>query len=217
MRELCRLCNRPGAYCFCELAAPFASDARFALIVHPDEAQSTIGTAWILRRSISNLIWLRSRGKDLDQNPRFHDLLASTETTPLLLFPGPTALNLSHTPEPLWRNLAPKKPLFFVIDGTWTQAKQMLRKSEILRALPRVSFETTRLSEYHFKKQPRPHCLSCVEGVHRVIELLAERGWASAPGLREHDRMIEIFRRMVGYQVNRQSHQVRRIESRRMG
>ena len=112
-------------------------------------------------------------------------------------------MNLNHVTREEWRGVVPhsRAPLFVVLDGTWTQAHAMLRKSALLRSLPRVSFETHRLSEYGFKTQPHPNCLSTVEGVHRIIEVLAERGWGALPPLREHDRLIDIFRGMVRFQL----------------
>lgn len=182
------------------MTRPFEASADFALIVHPDEASSTVGTAWILRRSIQNLEWIRSDGDNLDQDPNF---LALIERSPLLLFPGPQALNLCQADEHQWQALVPRprRPLFIIIDGSWNQAKMILRKSAMLQALPRVSFDVDRVSEYRFKRQPHPACLSCVEGAHRVIEVLASRGWGTLPPLREHDQMIEIFRSMIAFQI----------------
>lgn len=206
MRDFCWICHRPRVACFCELTLPFNSFADFALIVHPYEVRSTVGTAWILRRSISNMKWFRSKGMDLDSDSDFLDLLNASETVPFLLFPGAKVINLNHASTEEWRGLVPssKRPLFFVVDGTWTQAHAMLRKSKCLRSLPRVSFETERLSEYGFKIQPHPSCLSSVEGVHRVIEVLASRGWGRLPDLREHDQMIKIFKNMVKFQMNQE-------------
>ncbi|OFZ82621.1 MAG: hypothetical protein A2583_07950 [Bdellovibrionales bacterium RIFOXYD1_FULL_53_11] len=203
MRKFCWTCHRPAAACFCGQVLEFESSAGFALIVHPHEVRSTVGTAWIMRRSISNIKWFRSKGIGLDEDPEFLSLLGAPDAVPLLLFPGPQAFNLSHGRTEEWQSLVPagRRPLFFVVDGTWTEARAMLRKSRLLSALPRVSFETPRLSEYGFKKQPHPGCLSSVEGVHLVIELLAQRGWGTLPALREHDRMIGIFRNMVRHQL----------------
>ncbi|MGZ3711578.1 MAG: tRNA-uridine aminocarboxypropyltransferase [Bdellovibrionota bacterium] len=206
MREFCWSCHRPIATCFCAITRPFASSAEFALVVHPDEVKSTVGTAWILRRSISNSKWFRSKGNGLDTDLGFLECLSAPNIVPLLLFPGPQAFSLSHDSTAAWRNLvsASKRPLFIVIDGTWTQAHAMLRKSKLLQSLPRISFQTVRASEYGFKIQPHPNCLSSVEGVHHVIELLAARGWGSLPADREHDQMIEIFRNMAKFQAKQE-------------
>jgi DTW domain-containing protein YfiP len=188
------------------MVRPFESFTDFAIIVHPHEVKSTVGTAWILRRSISNIKWFRSNGIGLDTDSSFLKILNTPGRVPLLLFPGPKAFNLSLDSEEAWRSLvsSPKRPLFVVMDGTWNQAHGMLRQSTLLRSLPRVSFKTTQVSAYEFKKQPHPTCLSSVEGVHRVIEVLASRGWGRLPDLREHDQMIEIFKSMVKFQIKQE-------------
>jgi len=173
------------------------------LLVHPREVRSTVGTAWILRRSISNLKWVRSNGLGIDDNQPFQELIGSPEHSPLLLFPGENAFNLNQGSLEEWAQLVPqgKRPLFVVIDGTWTEAKVMLQRSHVLKSLPRVSFDVSKESEYGFKRQPHPSCLSSVEGVHRVIELLANRGMGALPSEREHDQMLQIFKRMVRVQL----------------
>lgn len=188
MRPFCWTCHRPELACFCANTLPFTAEVEFALIVHPLEVSSTVGTAWILRRSISNLHWFRSDGSDLDENPRFVELL--NDRSPYVLYPGETSLNLDDEQRKL-----EERPLIIVIDGTWSQAKSMLNRSTKLRNLPRISFVPRTTSDYRFKRQPRPECLSSVEGVHRVIEIL------SPPASRAHDRMIEIFQSMVTFQL----------------
>ena len=185
------------------LVHPFVSPVDFALIVHPHEVRSTVGTAWILRRSISNLHWFRSKGPDLDTQNRFLQLVQMPGLTPFLLFPGPQSANLSEDPDPPWKGpiTFQNRPLFIILDGTWLQARSMLRKSKVLQSLRRVSFKTRQPSEYQFKKQPHPLCLSSVEGAHRVIEIVSNRGWASPPPHRAHDQMIEIFRKLVRSQI----------------
>src|SRR5476649_320676 len=107
MREFCWSCHRPLVTCFCALARPFASFAEFALIVHPYEAKSTVGTAWILRRSIANIRWFRSKGIGLDVDPHFLETLGAPDTVPLLLFPGPHSFNLSRASTQDWSALIP--------------------------------------------------------------------------------------------------------------
>lgn len=193
--------------CFCKLVSPFICSTEFVLIVHPHEAKSTVGTAWILRRSISNIRWIRSNGIEIDSDPKFLEIFDTTDKVPLLLFPGAKSFNLNQASDSDWETMVPtaKRPLFVVIDGSWAHARAMLRRSKLLNSLQRVTFTVERTSEYGFKSQPNPACLSSVEGVHRVIEILAARSWAALPSLRDHDKMIEIFREMVKFQINQTS------------
>lgn len=64
-----------------------------------------------------------------------------------------------------------------VIDGTWIQARAMLKRNKKLSALPRVSSDTAHRSEYRCKAQLHPNYLSTVEGVRRKIEALADCRW----------------------------------------
>jgi DTW domain-containing protein YfiP len=205
MRAFCWSCHRPSQVCFCHLVRPFETSVDFALIVHPNKVNSTVGTAWILRRSISNLTWIRSNGDELDQHEGFQRLLKSETIAPILLFPGATSLHLNSVAKQEWQSVVKptQRPVFIIIDGSWSEARGILRKSALLQSLPKVSFEATQPSEYGFKRQPHPACLSCVEGVHRVLEIMARRGWASTPAGREHDQMIQIFRSMIEFQTNK--------------
>lgn len=140
---------------------------------------------------------------DLDSDPRFISLLNQPGRTPLVLFPGADALHLNRASESEWQDYTANglRPLFIVIDGTWSQASAMLKRSALLRALPRVSFDPGKLSDYEFKRQPTPACLSSVEGVHRVITLLVSRGWTTSSPKGAQDQMIQIFKNMVRFQV----------------
>lgn len=205
-RPFCWDCHRPTAACFCAMAVPFESPTEFAIIVHPDEAASTVGTAWILRRSMKNLFWIRSSGWDLDTDLNFLARIHRPDTIPFLMYPSPKSLNIDLCTKEEWVAKVPVglRPLFIVVDGTWTQASAILRRSPLLMSLPRVTFQDGTPSEYGFKIQPHPSCLSCVEGVHRVIDKMSARGWASLPPNREHDRMLDIFRHMVRFQLDQE-------------
>ena len=139
--------------------------------------------------------------------------------TPLLLFPGPDAITLedSRALEHLQsrserlrcvlksdenesetdgnfgatstRINPSRKFLLILIDGTWTQAGSMVRKSSPLlleRCLPIqfLSTEKTQQSLYHsMRKQPDAHCLSTLEACARTLPLLEK---LAAESSKEH-------------------------------
>ena len=84
----------------------------------------------------------------------------------------------------------PEKFLLILIDGTWTQAGSMVRKSSPLlleRCLPIqfLSTEKSQQSLYHsMRKQPDAHCLSTLEACARTIPLLEQ---LAAKSLKEHE------------------------------
>ena len=122
---------------------------------------------------------------------------------PLLLFPGPDATTLEDPSAfkqlesrskklrqssdsddgredreniGLGSSSTPSKFLLILIDGTWTQASSMARKSSPLlleRCLPIQFLGTDQQSLYHsMRKQPNAHCLSTLEACAKVLPML---------------------------------------------
>jgi DTW domain-containing protein YfiP len=81
----------------------------------------------------------------------------------------------------------------FVIDGTWACAKTMVSRSRNLMSLPQICFTPARTSEYQFRRQPHALCLSTIEAVHQILEILEPEVDPSP--------LIELFRNMVKKQV----------------
>jgi DTW domain-containing protein YfiP len=125
----------------------------------------------------------------------------------MVLFPGSDSLNLSAaSTEELTEKLPIGKRLaIFVIDGTWTSAKQMIRTSQKLSTLPKLSFEVQTQSTYEFRKQPQEFCLSTVEAVSVLIENLKAKGLCSPKPTDAHRQMLRGFAALVESQVNRET------------
>ncbi len=77
------------------------------------------------------------------------DLVAHPDYQPMVVFPasyaGPERQVLSAPP-------SGKPPLFIMLDGTWTEARKMFRKSPYLDALPIISVDLSRISAYHLRE-----------------------------------------------------------------
>lgn len=116
----------------------------------------------------------------------------------LLLFPSDTARNLSTMTAAERRRLAPpgKQLVVLVPDGTWRTAKRIRRLSQNLWKLPNVCFTPTRESAFNgVRTQPAAHCLSTIEAIHQVIELLGGGGTA-------HHNLLDVFGWMVQQQLD---------------
>jgi DTW domain-containing protein YfiP len=131
-----------------------------------------------------------------DENPRFLALLNDSDYESFVLYPGMETIKL-ETNE--LKMKLKKKSQFFVIDGTWPCAKKMMKLTSKLHDLPRVSFETTRTSEFLVKHQPLPGCLSTVESIHQVILDLNRMGIEETGDA--HQNLMDVFRYTVGQQM----------------
>jgi DTW domain-containing protein YfiP len=166
--------------------------------MHPKEARKQkSGTG-----RLCHLVLKNSRlhvGVDFTNDSEVRRLIEDPEYTSVLLFPSPQAVNLSLEG---YRSLtgAHGKLQIFVVDGTWSLAGKILRLSENLIALPVVSFTPRQPSNFQFKKQPRPECLSTIESIHLLLELAQEQGIEVADG--NIAQLPEILARLVQIQLH---------------
>ncbi len=200
-RAFCWNCRQPEAACYCASVRAFDPEIEFVILIHKIEARRRIATG-----RMSHLLLKGSHlieGSDFNHHPLVNDLIARPDARAVVLYPGPTALNLSRTSVEDLRRLTLTQPgeeksrlIVFVIDGTWATARRTMRLSENLARLPRVCFDPVRKSAFQVRKQPADHCVSTLEAIHHTIELLGEsQGFKTAR--REHDHMLEIFSMMV--------------------
>jgi DTW domain-containing protein YfiP len=122
----------------------------------------------------------------------------------VVLYPGSDSLNLTEASDKCLLQAFPqdgKKLGILLIDGTWSSAKRMIRTSVLLSSLPKISFSVNFLSQFRFKKQPRPNCLSTVEATTHLIESLALRGLCSVDPPGAHWKMLHVFDALVETQL----------------
>lgn len=194
--NLCLRCRRRLRTCVCEYIRPFLTNSRFIILMHPMEfKKEKVGTG-----RFSHLILENSKifvDVGFDQNHDFIKVLQDPEYNSFVLYPGEETVNLSAELVPA--ELTQKKNQFIVIDGTWPCAKKMMKLSKCLHHLPRVSFNTQRISEFKVKHQPLPGCLSTVESIHQVILDLNRFQLENTQNA--ENNLIEVFRKTVEQQI----------------
>jgi DTW domain-containing protein YfiP len=118
-------------------------------------------------------------------------LLKDPRYYPMVLYPGENSHNISEGS----LDIGDKRPLIFVIDGTWPCAKTMMRESPILHHLPRISFNSDTLSRFAVKLQPDSRCLSTIESIHKLLDGL--NAWKHEDLKGRHDILIQALDRLV--------------------
>jgi DTW domain-containing protein YfiP len=196
-RTICRTCAQPGFSCYCEFILSFDPKIEFIILIHPIEVRRRVATG-----RMSHLLLQGSRlisGHDFSNHPEINQTLQNPSKNCFILWPGTSSLNLA---DPAHQNIfqTPKHPVVFVIDGTWATARKMLRLSQNLHPVPRISFPLTTPSNFRVRKQPKPHCLSTIEAIHQVLEFSKAPGGFSS-GERNHDRLLSVFDKMVERQL----------------
>ena len=127
-RPTCARCTRPLAVCFCAHLHLLPTRTRVLLLQHTRERRMAIGTARMAHLSLPNST-LRV-GTDFSADPVVAAALAQPQP-PYVLFPGPQARDVATLPR--------DRPLtLIVVDGTWWQARKLLKLNPAVAALPRV-------------------------------------------------------------------------------
>lgn len=153
------------------------------LLQHPRERDVPIGTA-----RLAHLCLPGSElhvGVDFDDDRQVRAALAGGDGRPAyLLFPGPEALDL--------RAARPEGPItLVVVDGTWWQARKLLKRNAALRALPQLRFTPSAPSNYRIRREPADHCVATVEALALALGALEEAPARFATLLRPFEAMID--------------------------
>jgi DTW domain-containing protein len=179
-RVVCARCRRPQVVCYCESVTSLPTRTRVLLLQHPRERRVGIGTARMAHLSLPNST-LRV-GVDFAAD-RVVQRAVSEGSSAHLLFPGPGARDVADLPRDETLTLV-------VLDGTWNHAGRLLKLNPALGALPRVSFSPLRPSDYRIRRQPAPFCVSTIEALAFVLEVLE-------PEAGPFERLLDPFRAMI--------------------
>jgi DTW domain-containing protein YfiP len=218
VRDFCFGCRKSKVTCFCDRVRPFESDPQLAILIHPREARSRVGTGRMLHLSLTNSILID--GHDFEGDERVEKLIRDPALHCALLYPGPGSLDLTSCTAEEARGFTPagKRLVLFLIDGTWDQARGMVNRSPNLKALPQIRFTPSAPSAYEFRRQPRDFCFSTLEAAHWIIDRFATLGVTERPTGDAHHGLIECFKHMVRQQVRyAERNHLRRTEGMRRG
>ncbi|WP_262493283.1 tRNA-uridine aminocarboxypropyltransferase [Maribacter sp. Hel_I_7] len=171
-RIKCYKCMRPSSTCICKHISPFKTKARFIILMHPKEyKKEKNGTGHMTKLQLKNSEIIV--GVDFTNNNRVNEILTK-EKNSFLLYPGKDNFNLSIRESSEINSFMGTNPHIFILDGTWPCARKMLKLSKNLQNLKRVSFDNKIKSKFIIKQQPNSLCLSTIESVYTVLNLLKE-------------------------------------------
>lgn len=158
----CQRCLLPQNNCLCATVAAQSARSRFLLVMFDSEPMKPSNTGRLIADILPDTEaynWSR-----LDPDPRLLAAVRDDSVQPLVVFPesyadvGRPVLN---TPP-----LTGKPPLFIMLDGTWSEARKMFRKSPWLDGFPVMSLALTTPSRYTLRE-------AHAEGQHCTAEVAA--------------------------------------------
>ncbi len=195
-REMCYRCGWPKSLCWCPSIQPMATRTKFVFLMHPKEyryAKAGTGRLTHLCLAESEL----HQGVGFDHHEAVQTLIHDPRNFCTLLYPGENAHDLSADglrPD----ELGGRRLVVLLLDGTWSEARKMLRLSPSLQQLLRIMFTPAAPSRFVIKQQPQAGCLSTLEATHEVLIAL-ERGGLDRYPL--PDQLLGLFQRMQDFQI----------------
>jgi DTW domain-containing protein len=174
----CFECFRPKSACFCRSIPSIWNQTEVFILQHRREQFHRFNTARIVRKALRNSHLLVDYTDRLSQRLQLRPGAG-------LLSPGPTATLLTELP-------ADQRPhQLVVVDGTWHQAKTLIREIELLKHLPRYQLMPESPSRYRIRREPDATSLSTVEAVVAALKVLEPETTGLDQLLQAFDRMVE--------------------------
>lgn len=186
----------PQSTCICKHISPLRTKTRFIILMHPKEyKKEKNGTGHMTKLQLENSEIIV--GVDFTNNKRVNDILANEKNSSFLLYPGKDNFNLSVRESSEVNSFMGHNPYLFILDGTWPCARKMLKLSKNLQKLKRVSFDNTIKSKFIIKQQPESLCLSTIESVYTVLNLLKEGDVEAC----DTENFLIPFEKMIAHQL----------------
>jgi DTW domain-containing protein len=195
-RERCYRCFWPKALCWCDSIRPMPTSTKFVFLMHPKEFKDQrTGTGRLTHLCLADSEL--HMGIGFDEVEVVQALIRDPANFPMLLYPGPQARVLPGGLQP--EELAGRRLVVFLLDGTWACAAKMLRYSSSLKQLPRIMFPPSAPSSFVIKQQPVVGCLSTLEATHELL-LALERAGLDRYALPE--QLPGLFHRMQDFLIS---------------
>ena len=176
-RERCADCRLVPSHCMCALRPSLITRAGVCLLMADIEPLKPTNTGWLVADVVPDTFafgWSRT-----EPDPALLDLLNNPQWQPCVVFPG----QYVAAPERIVRTIAmpdivsgdpEKRPLFVLLDATWTEARKMFRRSPYLDPFPVLSLEPDQASQYTLRNSGRDDHFCTSEVAAQCLKLAGD-------------------------------------------
>ncbi|XP_026110452.1 DTW domain-containing protein 2 [Carassius auratus] len=169
-RPTCRRCCRPLKVCLCPYlpACPLDVSTCLYIVQHPAEESRVLRTVPLLAACLPPGKCRVFIGRRFSEE-RYPELAAvCKDAHTLLLYPGDGAEDL----EDLSTDLTTTAHSVILIDGTWSQAKDMFLRNALLQLPRQVQLRSAPSSHYVIRTQPTNMCVSTLECAAAALSIM---------------------------------------------
>jgi DTW domain-containing protein YfiP len=169
--ERCEGCRLRPSHCICALRPHLPTQAGFCLLMHDAEPLKPSNTGWLIADVVQTTHafgWSRT-----EVAPGLLALLADPQWQPYVVFPSEYVQppeRAVHSVQPTATAAGPK-PLFILLDATWSEARKMFRKSPYLDRFPVLGLQPEQISRYRLRRSQRDDHFCTSEVAALCLEL----------------------------------------------
>uniref|UniRef100_A0A9L0IVL5 tRNA-uridine aminocarboxypropyltransferase n=1 Tax=Equus asinus TaxID=9793 RepID=A0A9L0IVL5_EQUAS len=162
--------TRPQKVCLCPFLPvhPLHISTHLYIIQHPAEENKVLRTVPLLAACLPQDKCKVKIGRRFseERDPELSTVCRKSGT--LILYPGAEAANLEEfiLDSPIYPTT------IIIIDGTWSQAKDIFYKNSLFRLPTQVQLKTSISSQYVIRTQPTNRCLSTLECAAVALSIL---------------------------------------------
>ena len=182
--ERCTGCRVIATHCLCAWKPRVQADSGVCLLMHDTEPLKPTNTGWLIADLIEDTSafgWLRT---SVDE--RLLALLDDPQWQPYIVFPGEFVAQERVVNEV--QRQPGKRPLFILLDATWTEARKMFRKSPYLDRFPVLSLQAEQMSRYRLRRSKRDDHFCTAEVAAMCLDLAGDD--QASPAL---DAYLDVF------------------------
>jgi DTW domain-containing protein YfiP len=168
--ERCTDCRVIATHCLCAWKPRVQADSGVCLLMHDTEPLKPTNTGWLIADLIEDTSafgWLRT---SVDE--RLLALLDDPQWQPYIVFPGEFVAQERVVNEV--QRQPGKRPLFILLDATWTEARKMFRKSPYLDRFPVLSLQAEQMSRYRLRRSKRDDHFCTAEVAAMCLDLAGD-------------------------------------------
>jgi DTW domain-containing protein YfiP len=183
VRQRCYQCFRPKSACFCEAIPQIDNRTNVLILQHVGERFHPFNTARIVQKALRNCHLV------VDHNLRLGSHQLPITRNAGLLYLDADAPSLSEL------SAADRPDQLVIIDGTWHQAKTIVRDVPQLRTLPCYRLTPSSPGQYRIRREPNAQSLSTLEATVAALQALE-------PDTAGLEQLLAAFNQMVETQLD---------------
>jgi DTW domain-containing protein YfiP len=174
--ERCADCRLLPSHCLCALRPSVPTRAGVCLLMADIEPLKPSNTGWLIADVVADTAafsWARTV-----VDPALLRMLADPQWQPYVVFPGEFVAAHRVVTEVKFAvaqaGQTAKRPLFVLLDATWSEARKMFRKSPYLDHLPVLSLQPDQISRYRLRRSGRDDHFCTSEVAALCLDLVGE-------------------------------------------